>query len=259
MQGGHCLAGYHDVMSKWVYAGSCIRLARAAPDQETISLLGVNPWRHPWKSQREGVPVVLRNPESPSGEIWAKVYKIEPEGRDLTFAVGSFPDGRWCFFLPADAKDAPGGRAREPKFEGHWRDHEDGDPGLPWPAATPDWSGRAAFLTAFDLLEAESERVSIGVRLGAACVDLPTETRRFAPGAASGPRDSGITSLRTTCSQHPASKPSSEVMTEPRPNPVSPAWIRSRTERFSSCPFRQSNTRSTCARRACRTSFVCWR
>lgn len=146
-------------MSKWVYAGSCANLVGAAADHETISLHGVNPWPHHWKAQRGGVPIVLRDPESASREIWAQVYQIEPEGRPLTFAAGTFPDERWCFFLPADPRDRFGERAREPRFEGHWRDLEADDSEVPWPASTPDWPGRAAFLAALDLLEAESERI----------------------------------------------------------------------------------------------------
>lgn len=49
--------------------------------------------------------------------------------------------------------------AREPKYEGHWKDEPTELSDLPWPHANPEWNGRVAFIARLGRVESISTAI----------------------------------------------------------------------------------------------------
>ena len=148
-------------MFEWRFVGAYPGLLPVpAPDSETISIGGVNPWRYQWTTLRHGVPIILPDPVSSSRQHWLKVFEIKKEDLHLMFASGEIEDRLWGFYVPAAPGEVGTFVAREPEYEGYWRATIDEQSDLPWPTSDPEWAGRAVFLSLLDGIEARAERIA---------------------------------------------------------------------------------------------------
>lgn len=150
----------NDGLAEWRFLGTCAILRGPVQDSETISIGGISPWRHNWKTLRGGVPIILPDPACRSREHWFKVYEIRDGDICLRFAAGDMAENLWGFYVPA-LPGEPGARiAREPEYEGYWRVSIDEASLLPWPIPYQSWEARAAFLEILDSVEANAERIA---------------------------------------------------------------------------------------------------
>lgn len=67
-------------------------------DGDDFDLDGVNPWRHKWWPQGEGI--VVAHPAYPSQRHDVTVWEIRTPDRVVRFAGGEMSAGAWAFFLP---------------------------------------------------------------------------------------------------------------------------------------------------------------
>lgn len=77
---------------KWVFFGSCV-------DGQRFEIEGINVWKHEWNSLIEPNAQVKGPRYGQSFEF--PVYKIEHEGKLITFAAGEFSNCMWGFYVHA--------------------------------------------------------------------------------------------------------------------------------------------------------------
>ena len=140
--------------SAWCLIAQCRAFARRKP---VISVGGLNPWDYDWVPLDEP-EIVIPDHTLRSRSRWLRAYKIGRAQRCVKFAC-CFLEDTFNFYLPV-SPDTPGSiNATTAEHEGHWRRSEEEASALPWPIATPEWSGRTAFLRCLEQLEATAERI----------------------------------------------------------------------------------------------------
>lgn len=122
------------------------------------SLDGWSPWQRPWNPCEEP-GIVVPDPEDSKRFRHVPMYWVEHDGEVIKFAVDYLGRGMWRFFVPAASTEKGAFEARIARQEGFWRSSSHSDENLPWPQPDAKWPQRAAFLEAFDRVEAEAHRV----------------------------------------------------------------------------------------------------
>lgn len=147
--------------SYWRLAGEC--RYPVPSDLKTLSINGINPFRHSWNSA--GYSIVVPDPRGAARFHHIQVYRIcsEPvpitEQVEITFAAGAISDSFWEFYFPC-APDASGAfEAGVPKYEGFWRQFHNEESDLPWPEPQSGWSSDSKFLSALKQIEGTAERI----------------------------------------------------------------------------------------------------
>jgi hypothetical protein len=72
-------------------------VGRILADGEPISLDGLDPWKHDWRSV-DVPPIVVAHPQYPNQRHDMAVYEIARD-RAVRFAAGEFSNGAWGFYL----------------------------------------------------------------------------------------------------------------------------------------------------------------
>jgi hypothetical protein len=141
--------------SAWRLVAECHAFTRTKP---VISVGGLNPWDCDWVPLDEP-EIVIPDHTLRSRSRWLRVYEIGRAQSRVKFA-SCLVENTFGFYLPA-SPDAPGSiNATTAEHEGHWRRSAEEASALPWPIPAPEWSGRTAFLSWLDKLEATAARIT---------------------------------------------------------------------------------------------------
>jgi hypothetical protein len=65
-----------------------------------VDVRRANPWDHTWIRDRTRIRVA--HPSHPEQSHLLDVYRINPDGRTITFAAGEISANVWAFFAPDD-------------------------------------------------------------------------------------------------------------------------------------------------------------
>lgn len=64
-----------------------------------VSLRGINPWQHKWKSCGTD-KITVAHPSYPLETHTMFVFELDAHGSKVRFAAGEFSNGVWGFYLP---------------------------------------------------------------------------------------------------------------------------------------------------------------
>lgn len=77
------------------------RVVGTARSGAPISVAGMNPWDHEWRTLAEA-PVSLPHPQYPEQLHRMTIYEVNAQGRSIRFAAGELSNNIWGFYLPAE-------------------------------------------------------------------------------------------------------------------------------------------------------------